>query len=267
MSGFTNCIDEPVTITDPPHAKPLEAHKGRIVFENVNFSYDATPALRNVSFVVEPGKTIALVGSSGAGKSTIFNLLERLYDVSSGEVLIDGQNVRDVTLQSLRQSMALVSQDPAIFSDTVRNNIALGRLTASEAEIVEAAKAAAAHDFITRMPLGYNTPTGERGGLLSGGEKQRVTLARAFLRDAPILLLDEATSALDAESEAQVQEALARLSRGRTTLVIAHRLATVRKADLILVMDKGAIVERGTHDELVAGGGLYAHLSKLQFQD
>ncbi len=259
-------IDEPVQIKDAPNARPIEVTRGRVEFEDVVFSYGDTPALAGVSFVVEPGETVALVGPSGAGKSTIFNLLPRLYDANSGAVRIDGQDVREVTLTSLRDSMSLVAQEAALFNDTVRANIALGRAGATQAEIEEAARAAAAHDFISALPNGYDTIAGDRGSNLSGGERQRVALARAFLRDAPLLLLDEATSALDAESEAKVQEALARLAKGRTVLVIAHRLSTVRDADRILALDGGRIVEMGRHDDLVARGGLYARLSRLQFQ-
>lgn len=259
-------IDEPVTINDKPDAKPLNVSAGRIAFESVSFSYGDAPAIQNVSFTVEPGETVALVGPSGSGKSTIFNMLPRLYDVTGGAVRIDGQDVRDVQVVSLRNAISLVAQEAALFNDTIRNNIALGRAGASHAEIEDAARHAAAHDFIMALPNGYDTLVGERGGNLSGGERQRIALARAFLRDAPILLLDEATSALDAASEAQVQEALKRLSKGRTVLVIAHRLATVRDADRILALEDGRIVEIGRHDELVAKGGLYARLSRLQFQ-
>ncbi len=259
-------IDEPVTINDKPGAKPLNVSAGRIEFEGVSFSYGDAPAIQNVSFTVEPGETVALVGPSGSGKSTIFNMLPRLYDVTGGAVRIDGQDVRDVQVVSLRNAISLVAQEAALFNDTIRNNIALGRAGASHAEIEDAARHAAAHDFIMALPNGYDTLAGERGGNLSGGERQRIALARAFLRDAPILLLDEATSALDAASEAQVQDALKRLSKGRTVLVIAHRLATVRDADRILALEDGRIVEIGRHDELVAKGGLYARLSRLQFQ-
>jgi subfamily B ATP-binding cassette protein MsbA len=258
-------IDEPETIVERPGAKAIAVTRGEVTFEDVSFSYEETPALAGVSFTVEPGETVALVGPSGAGKSTVFNLLPRLYDVSGGAVRIDGQDVRDVTLPSLRLSMALVAQEAALFDDTIRANIALGREGATHADIEDAAKNAAAHDFITALPQGYDTVVGDRGGNLSGGERQRVALARAFLRNPPILLLDEATSALDAESEAKVQDALKRLAKGRTVLVIAHRLATVRDADRILVFDQGKIVEMGKHDGLIAENGLYARLSRLQF--
>jgi subfamily B ATP-binding cassette protein MsbA len=259
-------IDEPEAVTDKPGAKPIKVSAGRVEFDAVGFSYGETPAIENVTFTVEPGETIALVGPSGAGKSTIFNLLPRLYDVTSGAVRIDGQDVRDVTVASLRSAISLVAQESALFNDTIRANIGLGRAGATHAEIEAAAQNAAAHDFIMALPQGYDTMAGERGGKLSGGERQRIALARAFLRDAPILLLDEATSALDAASEAQVQQALKRLSKGRTVLAIAHRLATVRDADRIFALENGRIVEVGRHDDLVAKGGLYAQLSRLQFQ-
>jgi subfamily B ATP-binding cassette protein MsbA len=259
-------IDEPVAILDKPGAEPLALQEGRVTFENVSFTYGDAPALNDVSFTVAPGETVAFVGPSGAGKSTIFNLLPRLYDATSGHVRIDGQDVRDVQVASVREAISLVAQEAALFNDTIRANIALGRPGATHAEIEEAARNAAAHDFIAELPNGYDTIAGDRGSNLSGGERQRIALARAFLRDAPILLLDEATSALDAESEAKVQEALARLAQGRTVLVIAHRLATVRDADRILVLDGGRIVEFGAHGDLMARNGLYTRLSRLQFQ-
>ena len=224
-------------------------------------------ALDHVNLVAEAGETTALVGRSGSGKSTLLALVPRLYDVNQGAVLIDGQDVRDVTLASLRRDIAVVSQDVILFDDTVRANIAFGRADATDEEIVAAAKAAAAHDFIMRLPDGYDTVVGTGGGRLSGGERQRISLARAFLKDAPILLLDEATSALDSESERLVQDAIRRLMKGRTTLVIAHRLSTVRNAEKIVVMESGRIAETGSHEVLIGKGGAYARLHRLQLAD
>jgi subfamily B ATP-binding cassette protein MsbA len=260
-------MDEKPAIADSSSATPLAMERAAIRLDNVRFQYEGggTAALDGLSLDVAPGSTVALVGRSGAGKSTVFNLIPRLYEVTGGRVLIDGQDVRDVTLASLRRSIAVVSQDTVLFNDTVRANIAFGRLDASDEAIVEAARAAAADEFIARLPEGYDTVVGDRGVKLSGGERQRLALARAFLKDAPILLLDEATSALDSESERLVQEALDRLTRGRTTLIIAHRLATVRSADCIFVLDAGRLAEQGNHDSLLAQDGLYARLCRLQF--
>lgn len=259
-------LDEPPQVTDRPGATALAVHRGDIVFEGVTFAYaTGAVAVSGLDLAVRGGTTVALVGRSGAGKSTVINLVPRLFDVTAGRITIDGQHVRDVTLASLRGAVAIVSQDITLFDDTIRANIALGRLGASDAEIERAARAAAAHDFIMAQPAGYETRIGDGGARLSGGQRQRIALARAILKDAPILLLDEATSALDSESERLVQEALAQFTAGRTTFVIAHRLATVRQADLICVMDRGRIVESGAHDELLADGGLYAELCRHQF--
>ncbi|MGQ0673007.1 MAG: ABC transporter transmembrane domain-containing protein [Hyphomicrobium sp.] len=256
-------------IRSPDHAKPLRrSPKGEIVFDAVHFAYpsrSAMPALDGLSFRVAPGETVALVGPSGAGKSTIFNLLLRFYDVQSGSVRVDGVDVREAEVQALRARTSLVPQEVAIFADTVAENIRYGSPDATTEAIEKAARAAQADGFIRALPDGYATRLGERGVTLSGGQRQRLAIARAILRDAPILLLDEATSALDAENEAQVQRALEGVMQGRTTLVIAHRLATVQKADRILVLDRGRIVQDGTHAQLVAKGGLYGRLAELQF--
>jgi len=252
------------TITNPQKPKPLPSIKGQVRFDQVGFQYGDAPALNGVSFTAKPGEILALVGPSGAGKTTVINLLPRLIDRQSGAIQIDHVDIQDLRLDALRGMMALVSQDAVLFNDTIRNNIRLGRLDASDAEVEAAARDAAAHEFITAQPQGYDTIVGEAGSRLSGGQKQRIAIARAMLKNAPILLLDEATSALDASSEQQIQEALARLSVGRTTLVVAHRLATVQNADQILVMDGGKIVETGKHADLMKKDGLYAKLCALQ---
>ena len=261
-------IDEEPAIADRPGAMPLALTEGRIVFENVAFSYGAAAdgkAINGLTLDARGGSTIALVGRSGAGKSTVINLIPRLFDVQEGCITIDGQDVRDVILASLRGAIAIVSQDVTLFDDTVRANIALGRKDAVNSEIEQAARAAAAHDFIIALPAGYETRIGDGGSKLSGGQRQRLALARAILKDAPILLLDEATSALDTQSERLVQEALSAFTRNRTTFVIAHRLSTVRDADMICVMDRGRIIEQGTHDELLVQGKMYADLCEGQF--
>lgn len=258
-------------VCDPanPVALPMPA-KGAIAFDEVVFHYPARPAtaaLDGVSIDIAPGETVALVGPSGAGKSTIIQLLLRFYDPSSGTIRIDGLALSGMARSDFRQAISLVPQDPVIFADTARENIRFGRPSASDAEVESAARAAAAHDFLAALPDGYDSYVGERGVMLSGGQKQRIAIARAILRDAPILLLDEATSALDAESERLVQQAVEKLSEGRTTLIVAHRLATVKKADRILVFDAGRIVAEGSHAQLVAQDGLYARLARLQFTE
>lgn len=266
-------LDHPNRITEKPDATLLQVTKGEVRFEDVSFTYpkadgvqgDREAALNNLSITIPAGQTVALVGPSGAGKSTVMNLVPRFYEASAGRVLVDGQDVRDVTFASLRGVMALVSQEVTLFDDTVRNNIAYGRQNATFEEIQDAARHAAAHDFISQLPEGYDTMVGEHGVRLSGGQRQRLAIARAMLKNAPILLLDEATSALDTESERHVQDALNGLMKNRTTLVIAHRLSTVVDADLIYVLDRGRVAEQGTHSELLAKGGVYANLYQLQF--
>ena len=258
-------LDVEPEVRERPGAPDLPKGRGDIAFEHVDFAYDAGgPTLSDVSFQVRRGETVALVGPSGGGKTTILNLIPRFYDPTGGRVLIDGHDLRDVTLTSLREQIALVTQEPFLFDDSIRANIAYAHPEASQAQIEQAAREAAAHDFIAALPQGYATTVGEAGARLSGGQRQRIAIARAFLKDAPILLLDEATSALDTESEAQVQAALKRLMAGRATILIAHRLSTVRGADRIYVVDQGRIVETGDHAGLMRKRGLYARLAKTQ---
>ena len=261
-------IDRPEEVIDEPGAKVLPPLSKSVEFDRASFAYDSGPLiLRNIDLKVPAGALVAIVGSSGAGKTTLVNLLPRFYTATSGAVRIDGHDVRDVTLRSLREQMAIVTQETILFNDTVRNNLCYGRPDMPDEKIIAAAQAALAHDFIMQMPQGYQTLIGDRGQRLSGGQRQRLAIARALLKDAPILILDEATSELDSESEMLVQGALNNLMTGRTVFVIAHRLSTIRRADMIAVLEDGMIRERGTHDELLVRGGLYARLYEMQFRD
>ena len=257
------------TVSDPAHPVPLPIPAaGRIEFQDVSFHYPSRPdvsALDHVDLSIAPGETVAFVGPSGAGKTTVIQLILRFWDPETGKVTVDGYDLRDLARADFRRAIALVPQDPVIFAASARENIRFGRPDASDREVEDAARAAHAHEFLAALPEGYDTYVGERGVMLSGGQKQRIAIARAILRDAPILLLDEATSALDAASEREVQAAVQKLAVGRTTIIVAHRLATVKKADRIVVFDEGRIVAQGTHDALVAEGGLYARLARLQF--
>jgi ATP-binding cassette subfamily B protein/subfamily B ATP-binding cassette protein MsbA len=274
LQGFNASVDrvlevlradaEPAEKTD---AIPLVRSRGAIEFENVTFGYEpGRPVLNEISLRVNPGETVAIVGPSGAGKTTLVNLMPRFFDPWQGKVTMDGLDVRDAQIKSLRQQVSVVLQEPFLFPMTVAGNIAYSRPDASRDEIENAARVANAHEFIQRLPLGYDTLLGERGGTLSGGERQRLAIARAVLKDAPIAILDEPTSALDAETEQSLLEALERLMEGRTTLIIAHRLSTVRRADRIAVLEAGRIVECGTHDELMAKGSFYASYHNIQFR-
>ena len=264
---LSDLLDADVRIHESPKARALSRASGAVAFENVGFAYATAadrPVLQNFNLRIAPGQVVALVGSTGAGKSTVTSVLMRLYDITSGRILLDGLNVRDIRLNDLRRQFSLVPQEAVLFAASVRDNIAYGRPEAGEEEIIAAARAANAEEFIRRLPKGYDTVVGERGATLSGGQRQRLAIARALLRNAPILILDEPTAALDAESEELVMGALERLMRGRTTFIIAHRLSTIRDADLIVVMDKGNVVEQGRHAELLQRGGLYARLVQLQ---
>jgi subfamily B ATP-binding cassette protein MsbA len=265
-------MDTQDEVREKPGAKSIPAFSESICFENVYFSYDTSPEgtrgiLRNINLEVRAGEILALVGSSGAGKSTLVHLIPRFFDVTHGRLLIDHRDVRNVTLASLRSQIGVVTQETVLFNDTLRNNIAYGQPAVSQKEVESAAKAALAHDFIMELPAGYDTIIGERGVRLSGGQKQRIAIARALLKNAPILILDEATSALDSESEALVQSALHNLMAGRTVVVIAHRLSTVRGADRIVVLENGTIADIGSHDELMEKLGTYRRLYDLQFVD
>ena len=254
-------------IQDKPDAIVLPKISRGIAIEGVTFHYDDTPVLRNITLRIAAGECVAFVGMSGGGKTTLVNLIPRFYDVSEGRITIDGHDLRDVTIESLRSQIGIVTQQTILFNDTVRNNIAYGDLTKSDEDIIHAAQAANAHAFITNLPQGYDAIIGEQGAKLSGGERQRVSIARALLKDAPILILDEATSALDSEAEIEVQSALENLMRGRTTLVIAHRLSTIRNASRIVVLVNGKIVEEGSHEDLLARKGEYYKLYQMQFKD
>jgi subfamily B ATP-binding cassette protein MsbA len=261
-------IDMPEEVVDAPGAKTMPSFARSIEFDDATFGYDSSGLiLRGIDLNVPAGSVVAIVGSSGAGKTTLVNLLPRFHEATSGAVRIDGHDVKEVSLRSLREQMAIVTQETILFNDTIWNNLCYGQPNMPEAKVYAAARAALAHDFISRMPDGYQTMVGDRGQRLSGGQRQRLAIARALLKNAPILILDEATSELDSESEMQVQDALNNLIKGRTVFVIAHRLGTIRRADLIAVLDGGVIAERGTHEELLARGGIYARLYELQFRD
>jgi subfamily B ATP-binding cassette protein MsbA len=260
-------VDIQPTIKDEKNATPLPKVQGKVEFQNISFAYEEEEVLKNIDLSVEPGEIIALVGRTGAGKSTLMTLLLRFYDPSSGRITVDGYEIKEVKLESLRNQIAVVPQEISLFRGTIKDNIAYGRSNAKEEEIIAAAKLANAHNFIENLPMKYETQVGERGTKLSGGERQRVAIARAILRDPRILILDEATSSLDAETEALIREALERLMKGRTTFIIAHRLYTIEKADRIIVIDDGKIVETGPHAELLAKGGLYKRLYEIQFKN
>lgn len=264
ITRIEEVLNTPITVDDNPNGKKLESFTNRIEFKNVRFAYEDAVILDNINLVIEKGKTIALVGSSGAGKSTLADLVPRFHDVTGGEVLIDGVNIKDYSLQSVRNLMSIVTQEPILFNDSIANNIALGHNDATKDEVIEAAKIANAHNFIIQKEQQYDTNIGDRGTKLSGGERQRLTIARAVLKNPPILILDEATSSLDTESERLVQDAINNMMQNRTSIVIAHRLSTIRHADEIIVLQKGKIVERGNHAELMSQNGFYKKLVDMQ---
>jgi ABC-type multidrug transport system fused ATPase/permease subunit len=265
LSASFNLLDTPVGIRDTPHARPIQRSPGWIQFEDVSFAYmEREHTLDNINFEVRPGGVVGIVGPTGAGKTTLVTLLPRFYEPHGGRILLDGRDIRDITLKSLRDQFSIVLQEPLLFSGTIEENIRYGRLDATNDEIIAAAEAANSHDFITRLPRQYETVLGERGAKLSGGERQRICIARAFLRDSPILILDEPTSAVDSKTESVILDALDRLMEGRTTFMIAHRLSTVRDADLLLVLQDGRIVEHGTHDSLLERRGVYQQLYEMQ---
>ncbi len=266
MDRVLELMEEPYEVTDKPGARPMPAISGKVEFDHVGFTYEEEghPVLKDMNFIVKPGETVALVGMSGGGKSTIVSLIPRFYDVTAGAIRIDGTDIRDIQVRTLRDQIGMVLQDSILFSDSVRSNILMGKPDATEDELIAAAKAANAHDFIMELPEGYETTVGERGVKLSGGQKQRLSIARVFLKNPPMLILDEATSALDLESEALIQDSLQVLAHNRTTIIVAHRLSTITHADKILVIDHGELKEQGTHTELMDRGGIYHDLFRVQ---
>jgi subfamily B ATP-binding cassette protein MsbA len=264
LNRIEEILNTPNVIIDKEDGKRLATFSNTIEFRNVSFSYNDTVILKDINLTIQKGKTVALVGSSGAGKSTLADLIPRFHDVNSGELLIDGINIKDYSLESVRSQISIVTQDPILFNDSISNNILLGKQDATKAEVEEAAKIANAYNYIVQKEEGFETNVGDRGAKLSGGERQRLTIARAVLKNPPILILDEATSALDTESERLVQDAINNLMQNRTSIVIAHRLSTIRHADEIIVLQKGSIVERGNHEQLLALGGLYKRLIEMQ---
>ncbi|CAF3883109.1 unnamed protein product [Rotaria sp. Silwood1] len=264
LNRIEEILNAPSVIVDKENPTMLTTFKDKIEFKNVSFSYNEITVLKNINLVVSKGKTIALVGSSGAGKSTLADLVPRFHDVTSGEILVDGINIKDYSLESLRGKISIVTQEPILFNDTIANNILYGNQSASKQQVEDAAKVANAYNYIIKKDESFDTNIGDRGNKLSGGEKQRLTIARAILKDAPILILDEATSSLDTESERLVQDAMNKMVQNRTTIVIAHRLSTIRHADEIIVMNKGEIAERGTHDSLIEQNGIYKRLVDMQ---